>query len=203
MIGVSRSHMIRTLHTRLKLLVAVWCVYGAQLGQVTAALLLVEAALPEGCMRDRDEWGRVRSEYWEANVVTATSPQMLMEAVLVLEDSLRSDWILPAASVVNVLKPTRTWALTNATVPSVAWRIWALDASLQYDRVSVNGRLRTRGGNPRLAQIRGDSGDVKVLKSTCKTVARPKPRPTTTMVGRTPRNRGGSHSSTAKSSTSK
>lgn len=62
------------------------------MGQLRAALLLIESALPTGALDTSEVWTPERATGWEWSVRHSLDPQTMMEAVLMLEDSIDPDW---------------------------------------------------------------------------------------------------------------
>lgn len=104
---------------------------------VKKAMLLVEAALPIGALDKSDEkWGRKQfAQAWREAIASAADATSLMQCQLLLEFSIKQQWVRPNNIKVFGFLPSRAFSLRNATIGMVAMRIWALDHTIKYDKV--------------------------------------------------------------------
>jgi hypothetical protein len=109
------------------------------LGQLKAALLLVESALPIGSVDENgeDKWGLNFDVCWRSAVCTAETPRELMQCQLLLEHGVRSTWLQERRGKVMASFPSRTQSMRLATLGLVAARLWAFDGALRYKKVSL------------------------------------------------------------------
>jgi len=104
---------------------------------VKKAMLLVEAALPIGALDKSDEkWGRKQfGQAWREAVMSAPDAATLMPCQLLLEFSIKQQWVRMNNTRGFSLLPCRAFALRHATVGMVAMRLYALDHMIKYDKV--------------------------------------------------------------------
>ena len=102
-----------------------------------AALLLIEAALPIGCVDNtfNGRWNSSRARQWREVVKNARGPWELMRCVILLEDIVSSEWIDPHVATLRDCLPNRLRALEEASSSSVAMRITLLDKGVMYGSV--------------------------------------------------------------------
>ena len=102
-----------------------------------AALLLLEAALPLGAVdnSERGSWCPPFAAEWRTNVRNARGPSSLILCVILLENSLSSEWV--EIHFVHLLSclPLGWKAINEATVGLIALRIFLIDQGIQYDEV--------------------------------------------------------------------
>ena len=109
------------------------------------ALLTIEAALPLGSI-DTSQHGVWRPEaaaYWRSMVQNSTGPAYLMGCVVLLEDSLSSLWMYPQAKHLFACLPRHWKAIKDASVSSVAVRVWLLDSGIRYNHVDGGGNTNS------------------------------------------------------------
>mmetsp|Transcript_26902 Transcript_26902/g.55459 ORF Transcript_26902/g.55459 Transcript_26902/m.55459 type:complete len:2488 (+) Transcript_26902:443-7906(+) len=110
------------------------------LGILKGSLLLIEAALPFGSLipSELGSWNSQSVAIWRYMVKHSLGPETLMKCVLVLEDAISPDWLLPQVSYMlsAVARPWR--AICEASLPAIALRISLLDDGLCYG--TVKGR---------------------------------------------------------------
>ena len=106
------------------------------LGMLRAAMLVVEAALPEQCKDENEEkWGRTNfSMCWREGVAQAKDATDMMCALLVLENAIKSSWMKPTGMKLMACMPSRHIMCRRATVGLVAMRLQALDATIRYEK---------------------------------------------------------------------
>jgi hypothetical protein len=99
-----------------------------------AALLLIEAALPEGSMDTTSKglWRPFVAQQWRVMVEKAESPSSLLRLVILLEDSITEEWYKTEVGHLRACLPNRWKALNEASVASLAIRIILLDRGLDY-----------------------------------------------------------------------
>ncbi len=73
---------------------------------------------------------------------------------MLLEDAVRTAWLMPGATTALRLLPARAGALVTASWPALALRLGMLDGALQYDRVGLQGGGSHLQGSPRLDALR-------------------------------------------------
>lgn len=103
------------------------------ISMIRYALLLVEAALPMGCIDTADDkFGENFVLAWREAVMASTDASSLMQCHIFLESCIRAKWL---KQKLMVAMPSRLHALRNATLSQVALRVWVLDQALKYDKV--------------------------------------------------------------------
>ena len=138
---------------------------GGHVAQLRAALLYVEAALPMGCL-DRKTWTDARAARWAWNVRHCREdPCALMELLIVLEQSIHSEWIIKSAwPTYKCVSSSGPCALALPSFSAVALRLWLLDASLQYDLIQIDNSsaffLDPSKSSKRLVMMR-KAGNIK------------------------------------------
>jgi hypothetical protein len=108
---------------------------------VRYALLIVEAALPRGCLEVADDrWGDTFAEAWREAVVNCTDSVGLMQCLVILETCIKAVWL--KQKILGQLS-NRNHALRNASTGQVALRLWTLDLAIKYDKVTpVDGGVK-------------------------------------------------------------
>jgi|EP01083_Nonionella_stella_P244882 hypothetical protein len=105
-----------------------------RLGLLRCATLMIEAALPAGAVDTSPSgyWRAEKSAYWRSMVMNAKSPRSLMGCIILFEHVLSSDWLRPNAEhLLGCL--SRPWkAINDASVSSIALRLWVLDRGIKY-----------------------------------------------------------------------
>ena len=98
------------------------------------ALLLIEAALPEGAVDTTSKglWKPSVAQQWRVMVENAESPSSLLRLVILLEDSITEEWFKTDVGHLRACLPNRWKALNEASVASLAIRIILLDRGLDY-----------------------------------------------------------------------
>lgn len=114
-----------------------------------AALLAIEAALPEGCIdtRENGPWRPPVNTQWRYLVSKADGPATLMQCTILLEDTISDFWIKEDVGYIRSCMPARWKAVTEASPSSLAIRITLLDRSIQYgwiDKKRFTKRKRKR-----------------------------------------------------------
>lgn len=114
-----------------------------------AALLAVEAALPVGCIDNREKgpWRPPIATQWRYLVSTADGPATLMQCTILLEDTITEYWIKEDVGHIRTGLPARWKAVAEASPASLAIRIIMLDRSIQYgwiDKKRFTKRKRKR-----------------------------------------------------------
>jgi hypothetical protein len=99
-----------------------------------AAVLLIEAALPEGAIDTTSKglWKPSVAQQWRVMVEKADSPSSLLRLVILLEDSITEEWFKTDVGHLRACLPNRWKALNEASVASLAIRIILLDRGLDY-----------------------------------------------------------------------
>lgn len=100
---------------------------------IRKAILVVHSALPKGSLDPSEErWGNEFCPIFREAVIHANSATSLMECVLLLEYGLQSSWY-DFSKGTNLL-PSRSIAMKNATLSSVAMRLFQLDLTVKYEK---------------------------------------------------------------------
>ena len=101
------------------------------------ALLLIEYSLPLGAIDNSNDgiWKPEIASYWRHLVQSSVSPAQLMGCLIVFEDALSMDWLRPNAEHLLLCLPKHWKAMNEATVSSLALRIWLLDSGIKYGLV--------------------------------------------------------------------
>ena len=106
-----------------------------EISLIRYALLLVEAALPMGCIDTADDkFGENFVLAWREAVMASTDASSLMQCQIFLESCIRAKWL---KQKLMLAMPSRLHALRNATLSQVALRVWVLDQALKYDKVEL------------------------------------------------------------------
>jgi len=107
------------------------------LGMLRAALLVVEAALPDLSKDENEEkWGKgvQFARCWRESVAQAKDASDLMNALMILEYSLKISWLKPTGMKLMGCMPSRNILCRRATLGQVAARLWILDATVRYEK---------------------------------------------------------------------
>jgi hypothetical protein len=106
-------------------------------GLLKAALILVEAALPLGAVdiSDQGPWSTALASEWRSVVRSALGPSSLMRCVILLEECLSLEWMQPQFSHLLACMPIKWKAVNEASVSSLATRIFLIDKGVHYDKV--------------------------------------------------------------------
>jgi hypothetical protein len=98
---------------------------------------------------EAEGWNSRLDEAFRAAVVAAMTPLALMECILLLEFYINKQWLANATARILGALPSAHFAIRQATFSSCALRIFALDRSMQYDKVVVPTRATRRAdGEP-------------------------------------------------------
>lgn len=97
-------------------------------------ILLVESALPRGSVDTSDEglWRPEISSSWRRMVFAADNPGSLIGCLILLENAINKAWLRPNAEHLLSTLPRPFKAVNEASVSSVALRLWILDRGLKY-----------------------------------------------------------------------
>jgi hypothetical protein len=126
------------------------------LGMLRIAMLVVDAALPEQSKDENEEkWGKGTSfsRCWREAVAQAKDPTDLMCALMMFEFSLKASWVKPTGLKLMGCMPSRNIVSRRATIGLVAARLWALDATIRYEK---NMELEDTGKNVATTDVRKD-----------------------------------------------
>jgi len=106
-------------------------------GMLKAALLLLEAALPLGAVDNsaKGSWRPTLASEWRSAVRGARGPSSLMRCLVLLEFSLSLEWVDPHYSHLLSCLPIGWKAINEATVGSIALRIFLIDQGIHFDEV--------------------------------------------------------------------
>ena len=106
-------------------------------GLLKAALLLIEAALPLGAVDNSEQgpWSPTLASEWRSVVKSARGPSSLMRCVILLEECLAPEWMELQFSHLLACMPIKWKAIKEASVSSLAIRIFLIDKGLHYDEV--------------------------------------------------------------------
>lgn len=107
------------------------------LAMLKAAVLLVEAALPLGAVDNSEKgaWRPSLASEWRSLVRSAHGPASLMRCLVLLEQSLSLEWVSTHYSHLISCLPIGWKAINEATIGSIALRIFLIDQGIQYDEV--------------------------------------------------------------------
>lgn len=105
------------------------------LGMLKAALLLLEAALPSGAVdtSSKGPWRPSLAALWRNAVRSARGPASLMRCLVLLESSLSLEWVDPHYSHLLSCLPIGWKAINEATVGSIALRIFVIDRGVHFE----------------------------------------------------------------------
>ena len=99
-------------------------------------MLYVLSALPIGCLDEHDDkWGNNFIINWKNAISSSNDANMLMNCQILLEYGIKNAWLKPSGLKIFSCLPSRSHALRNATVGSVAIRLWMLDQCIRYEKV--------------------------------------------------------------------
>ncbi len=104
------------------------------LGLLRCAVLIIEAAIPMGSIdtSDNGPWNPAHAAYWRKLVMNSKTPGCLMGCIIVFESVLSKDWIRPNCEHLLSCLPRPWKAINDATVSSIALRLWVLDRGIKY-----------------------------------------------------------------------
>lgn len=113
---------------------------------VKAALLLIEASLPEGAVNTSKSgsWRPSYAAQWRKSVVNASGSYTLMACSYILEEAIHPDWMDPHAVHILSCLPQRWKAIREASLPALSLRAYLLDQALNYSMVDKTKYLRGR-----------------------------------------------------------
>lgn len=119
------------------------------LGLMKAALFAIEAALPVGCIDNRESgpWRRRFSEKWKRTVEHADGPALLVRCTVLLEETISPAWIKEEVGHLRSCLPAKWKATGEASPSALALRVILLDRSIMYetiDRKRFSARKRRR-----------------------------------------------------------
>ena len=116
--------------------------YHSTIGKLRYAMLIIESALPKGCIDESDDrWGDNFVLSWREAVMIANDATSLMQCQIMLEYGIKTAWLKPIGLKIFSCLASRNHAMRTATYGMVAIRIWALDAMIKYDKVVSNNIL--------------------------------------------------------------
>ena len=104
------------------------------LSLLQCATLTIEAALPSGMVdtSPTGSWNIEKSTFWRSLVMKSNSPGDLMGCIVLLENVISKDWLRPNAEHLLACL-SRPWkAINDASVSSIALRLWVLDRGIKY-----------------------------------------------------------------------
>jgi len=110
------------------------------------ALLLIETSFPIKLVDSspKGHWRQERAAGWRAKVKASTGPSALMECIIMLEDVLTRGQKTPALNVngqhLLYCRPKFWKAVADATISSVASRIFLLDNAIKFTAPKEKGR---------------------------------------------------------------
>lgn len=119
------------------------------LALMKAALFAIEAALPVGCIDNRESgpWRRRFSEKWKRTVEYADGPALLVRCTILLEETISPAWIKEEVGHIRSCLPAKWKAAGEASPSALALRVILLDRSIMYetiDRKRFSSRKRRR-----------------------------------------------------------
>jgi hypothetical protein len=114
-----------------------------------AALFAIEAALPVGCIDNRESgpWRKNFAEKWKRTVESAEGPDVLTRCTIILEDTISQEWIREDIGHLRSCLPARWKAVGEGSASALALRVLLLDRSIMYgqiDRKRFSSRKRKR-----------------------------------------------------------
>lgn len=142
-----------------------------ELTSVRSLLLTIYAALPNGSLvmgpdsedtlgvvnelssvAEPEGWNKCLDRYWRGAVMQASTPQELMECVLLLEHYIARQWLYGSTShskaPLLAALPAAHHAMRHCTLSAVALRLYCLDRVFLYDKIQVFRRgSRVVGGD--------------------------------------------------------
>jgi hypothetical protein len=98
-----------------------------------AALLMIEAALPEDAVDTGDTWNSDMAYAWRKTVERASGAFTLMTCVYLLEEAIDPEWMEQKSIHLLSCLPQRWKAIREATVAGLSLRIAMLDQAIQYN----------------------------------------------------------------------
>jgi hypothetical protein len=103
-------------------------------GILKAALLMIDAALPVGSVDDsgKGPWSPERASQWRKLVQNAAGPSSLMRCAILLEESISQEYMDMKFSHLLSCLPLRWKAIKEASVASLALRIFLFDRGINY-----------------------------------------------------------------------
>ena len=119
---------------------------GKMLANLKIALLLIETSFPVKLVDNspKGHWRQERSAGWRAKVKASTGPSALMECIIMLEDVLTRGQKTPALTMngqhLLYCQPKFWKAVADATISSVATRIFLLDKAIKFAGPKEKGR---------------------------------------------------------------
>jgi hypothetical protein len=120
-----------------------------------ASLLVIEAALPLGSVDNTTDgpWNTQASSYWRFLVEHSPGLSTLMGCVILLQDAVSKAWFRQRGTHMMECLPMCYRAMEDATLSSIATRIYILDRSLLYGLVShadpASHRSRSGAATPK------------------------------------------------------
>jgi len=111
------------------------------IGLLRCATLLIEAALPAGSVKTstNESWAPEKASCWRSDVMAAESSGSLMGCVILLENMISKDWLRPNAEHLLSCLPRPWKAISEASLSSIALRLWILDSGIKYELSHQNG----------------------------------------------------------------
>jgi hypothetical protein len=108
---------------------------GKTVANLKYSLLTIEAALPQGSVdtSTTGSWNLSSSSYWRQMVENCPGFASLMGCVILLEDAINKAWLRPQMKHLLDCLPKCWKAISDASVPSIATRIWVLDRAIVYE----------------------------------------------------------------------
>jgi hypothetical protein len=102
------------------------------------SVLLIEASLPRGSVDTSEEgtWKPEIASSWRAMVADAQSPAILTGYIILLENVISKDWLRPNAQHLLSCLPRPWKAVNEATISSIALKLFTLDRGIKYDKTN-------------------------------------------------------------------
>jgi len=102
-----------------------------------AALFAIEAALPVGCIDNRESgpWRNSFKSKWRQMVLDASGPALLTRCVLLLEETISPNWIKEDVGYLRACLPAKWKASSEASPSALALRIFLFDRSIMYETI--------------------------------------------------------------------
>mmetsp|Transcript_18552 Transcript_18552/g.27564 ORF Transcript_18552/g.27564 Transcript_18552/m.27564 type:complete len:1268 (-) Transcript_18552:75-3878(-) len=102
-----------------------------------AAILIIEGALPKGSINNLPSgaWNPTFAAGWRNAVKKASGPATLLGCLFLLEESLEPDWIEEQVAHVLSCLPLKWKSIQEASVSTIALRVYLMDQGLKYDVV--------------------------------------------------------------------
>ena len=101
--------------------------------ELKAALLLVEAALPNGSVK-RGVWKPHTAVYWRSMVMKSSTPGNVMGCLVLLENILSKEWIRTNGEHLVSCLPRPWKSINEASVSSITLRLRTLDKAIKYEK---------------------------------------------------------------------